>query len=229
MFQICSGTQKIACNDFSPHQFYHLPLCYQFSTYGRQRGCSLPRPEQPYPSAGHVVLEHVGHPAVGAAIGLGLLGLGYFYKDNRSGLAGSIDRGVCRMEIAEALHYAVQLPDRPFPTSLGLASSQTGVAFALASALNLTFSGLGSIFFALAILAGIARLYTRSNTFGALSAAPLSAWRSAYRSRSKLIPSTQAIDRYVMGFSLGRVPLSRARRAGVFFISLKTNSPRIYP
>jgi hypothetical protein len=88
MFQICSGTQKIACNDFSPHQFYHLPLCYQFSTYVRQRGCSLPGPEQPYPSAGHVVLEHVGHPAVGAAIGLGLLGLGYIYKDNRSGLAG---------------------------------------------------------------------------------------------------------------------------------------------
>jgi hypothetical protein len=110
-------------------------------------------------------LEYVGHGAVGGMIGLALLGYGYFYKNHRirqAGIAVFIALAVAA-GIAAALKYTVQLPHPQLPSEYGLPSGRTSAAFALASTLSATFPGLSPVFFAVALLAGIARLYARAH------------------------------------------------------------------
>jgi hypothetical protein len=146
--------------------------------------------------------EHFGNPAVGAAIGLGLLGLGYFYKDNRSWRAGVavLIAAFAAWGIAEAVKHAVQLPDLPFPTTLGLPSGRTSVAFSVASALSVTLPGLGPIFFGLAILAGIARLYAGTQYVWNVVGGAALGLAIGLPTALKLIPRAKSFDRYSLGF-----------------------------
>jgi hypothetical protein len=167
--------------------------------------------------------EHVGHPAVGAVIGLGLLGLGYFYKENRSWLAGlAVLLAVfAAWGIAEALHHTVRLRGPVLPTSLGLPSSQTSAAFALASTLSVAFPGFGPIFFALAVLAGIARLYARAQYIWSVIGGAALGLATGLPVALKLIPRTKTIDRYAVGFVAWSGAFVFAIAALVFFYSIE--------
>ena len=110
------------------------------------------------------LLGYFGHPAVGIAVGIGLLGLGHFYKNDRWRLTGlAVLIAVCAtVGIAEIMKRVPVLSARPAPAAFGFPSAQSGAAFALASALGVGFPGLGPIFFGCAILAAIGRLYLRT-------------------------------------------------------------------
>jgi hypothetical protein len=146
--------------------------------------------------------EHFGNPAVGAAIGLGLLGLGYFYKDNRSWLAGLavLIAVFAAFGVAEAFKHALPSSDPRLPSVFGLPSSQTGAAFALASALSVTWPGLGPIFFGFAILAGIAHLYARANYLWHVIGGAALGLAIGLSIAIKLIPRTKVFGRYSLGF-----------------------------
>ncbi len=148
------------------------------------------------------LLEYFGRPPIGAMIGLGLLGLGYFYKDYRSRLAGIaiVIAVLVAFGLAEALKRTVQGSQPQLPAAYGLPSGETSAAFALASALSVTFPGLGPIFFGLAILTGIGRLYTRAQFFWNIIGGAILGLATGLPIAIKLIPRANALHRYSLGF-----------------------------
>ena len=144
------------------------------------------------------VFGYFGRPAIGAVIGLGLLGLGYFYKDNRSRLAGIaiLVAVFVAFGLAEALKRTVPISQPQLPSAYGLPSSQTSAAFALTSALSVTFPGLGPIFFGLAILTGAARLYTRAQFIWNVIGGAILGLATGLPIARKLIPHAKALSRY---------------------------------
>ena len=107
------------------------------------------------------VFGNLGHPGIGIAMGLALLGHGYFYKSDRTRQAGFavLSAVILAVGATEALKQTLPLSRAALPGEYGLPSRQTSAAFALASALSVTFPGLGPIFFVCATLIGIARIY----------------------------------------------------------------------
>ena len=104
---------------------------------------------------------YFGRGALGAILGLALLGHGYFYKNQRSLRAGITVVAVVIVTAgaAELLKHLLPLPRIVSQTGYGILSGRTAMAFGLASALGLAIPGLSPLFFALATLAGISRLY----------------------------------------------------------------------
>ena len=108
---------------------------------------------------------YYGHGAMGSAVGLLFLAHGYAYGNQRTKRAGIavlaalIIAGVA----AELLKAVVQSPSPKTRGSYGFPSGHTSAAFALASALAVTFPVLGPVFYLLAVLTAISRLYFRAN------------------------------------------------------------------
>jgi undecaprenyl-diphosphatase len=112
-----------------------------------------------------VVAGYFGHGAVGTIAGLLLFVHGYSQDNQRTKRAGIavlvalMTAGIA----AELLKHVAQLP-RPYSrASFGFPSGHTSAAFALASVLTVTFPTLGPVFWILADLTALSRLYFRSN------------------------------------------------------------------
>lgn len=148
------------------------------------------------------VFGYFGHVTIGTLIGLGLLGLGSFYKNSRIRLIGIVIliAVLAALGIAEAFKYIVQPSTQQLPLTYGLPSSQAAAAFALASTLSVAFPGFAPIFFALAILAGIARLYSRGQYFWNVLGGSALGLAIGLTLALKLVPRAEALDRYAVGF-----------------------------
>lgn len=127
-------------------------------------GCPILR--APYFEQMITWLGYFGHGAVGAPLGLGLLAHGYLYDNQRNRRAGmAILAALIVVGIAtELLKNTLQWPRPKLRSSYGFPSGHTSAAFALATTLSATFPALGPLFFILAVLTGISRLYLRAHS-----------------------------------------------------------------
>ena len=170
-------------------------------------------------------LEYVGHGAVGGMIGLALLGYGYFYKNHRirqAGIAVFVTLAVAA-GVAAALKYTVQLPHPQLPSEYGLPSGRTSAAFALASALSVTFPGLSPVFFGLALLAGIARLYSRAHYTWSIIGGALIGVATGFAIALKLIPRGNAFRQSPLGWICWAGVAALGLAALAFFYSAESN------
>lgn len=171
------------------------------------------------------VVGYLGHGAVGSVVGLLLLAHGYAYDNQRTRgagfavLAALVIAGVA----AELLKHVVQSPRPKTRASYGFPSGHAGAAFALASALAVTFPALGPVFYILAVLTAISRLYFRANfawdvaggaAIGLLAGIPLA---------RKLIARSAASGGGPLRFA-GWLGTAACGAAGLaFFISIERN------
>ena len=105
------------------------------------------------------ILGYYGHSAMGIVIGTALVGHGHVYQNDRTKSAGFALLIVLILAIGltEALKHGVQqqLDTRSHLTPSG----RTSAAFGLSSVLSVTFPTLSPLFFGLAIVTAISRLY----------------------------------------------------------------------
>lgn len=111
------------------------------------------------------VAGYFGHGSVGGAVGLLLLAHGYGYNNERTKRAGIavLLAVIIAGMAAQILKELVQLPRPKLRTSHGFPSGHTSAAFALASVLTATWPALGPVFYSLAVLTAISRLYFRAH------------------------------------------------------------------
>jgi hypothetical protein len=111
------------------------------------------------------VAGYFGHGALGSVAGLLLLTHGYARANPRTKQAGValLIALVVAAAVTELLKHVVQLPRPYFGTSRGFPSARTGNAFALASVLTVAFPAVGPLFYLLADLTALSRLYFRAN------------------------------------------------------------------
>jgi len=108
---------------------------------------------------------YLGHGFTGTMIGLVLITYGYFSdnrKIKRAGLAVLLSIAIAGVSV-NILKVLLQMP-RPIPTaSYGFPSGHASTAFGMAAALGMTFPKLIPLFYLLAVLTGISRLYFRAH------------------------------------------------------------------
>ncbi len=170
-------------------------------------------------------LEYLGHGAVGGMIGLALLGYGYFYKNHRirqAGIAVLIALAVAG-GVAAALKHTVPLPHPQLPSEYGLPSGRTSAAFALASTLSATFPGLSPVFFGLALLAGIARLYSRAHYIWSIIGGALIGVATGFAIALKLIPRGNSFQQNSLGLISWAGVSALGLAALAFFYSAENN------
>jgi undecaprenyl-diphosphatase len=111
------------------------------------------------------VAGYFGHGVVGSLACLFLLAHGYVagnQRSKRTGIALLVALTVAGL-VAELLKRVTQLP-RPYsPSSYGFPSGHSAAAFALASVLTVVFPAMGPVFYLLADLTALSRLYFRAN------------------------------------------------------------------
>lgn len=124
-------------------------------------GCPILR--TPFFEQAITLLGYFGHGAVGVAIALALLAHGYLCDHERNRRAGmAVLLALITIGIfTELLKNTIQLPRPKLRSSYGFPSGHTGTAFSLAMTLSATFPALGWVFFCLAALTGMSRLYLR--------------------------------------------------------------------
>ena len=110
-------------------------------------------------------VSYFGHSAVGGAVGVIFLALGYTQKEKRTqstGLAVLLVLVIVGIT-TWLLKAVVQLPRPNYGASFGFPSGRTGAAVSMATTLGLTFPSLSPLLYLLAALTGISRLYFRTN------------------------------------------------------------------
>ena len=147
-------------------------------------------------------MEYLGHGAVGSTIGLALLAYGYFYKDSRMRQAGVavLIALMVAAGIATSLKHGVQLPHPRLPSAYELPSGRTSAVFALASALSATFPAVSPVFFGLALLAGIARLYAHEHYLWSIIGGAVIGTATGLPLALKLIPKRSKSRQSAMTF-----------------------------
>jgi undecaprenyl-diphosphatase len=111
------------------------------------------------------IVGYFGHGLVGVPLGLALIGVGYRRQNQRlkrAGLAVLISISVAGLFI-ETLKHIFQIPRPRSYGSYGFPSGHAGTAFALASSLSLSFSALTPLYFFLATMTAVSRLYFRAH------------------------------------------------------------------
>jgi len=126
-------------------------------------GCSLLRTSFVYYAMD--ILGYYGHGLVGVPVGLGLIAVGYRRQDRHFKLAGfAVLLSIASAGLlTEALKHVFQMPRPRSYGSYGFPSGHSGTAFALASALSVSFPALTPLYFLLAAFTGISRLYFRAH------------------------------------------------------------------
>lgn len=125
-------------------------------------GCPLLR--LPFVETFMALTGYLGHGLIASLISLIFLAHGYRFNNRRSKQAGIalIAALIVAGTAAQILKYTIQLP-RPIRDSYGFPSGHTSAAFALAAVLGSVFPGQSAIFYFLATLTGISRLYFRAH------------------------------------------------------------------
>jgi membrane-associated phospholipid phosphatase len=147
-------------------------------------------------------MEYLGHGAVATVIGLGLMAYGHFYKDSRirhAGIAVFVALMIAA-GIATTLKHGVQLPHPRLPSAFELPSGRTSAVFAVASALSVAFPTLSPVFYSLALLAGIARLYSRAHYIWSVVGGAVIGVAAGLPTALKLIPPGNTFRHSSMAF-----------------------------
>ena len=110
-------------------------------------------------------LGHFGRAGIAVTVAASLLGHGYYYDNPRSRKAGMalIVALLASAAVTELVRYSVQLPRPKQSSGYGFPSGHTSAAFSLAAVLGITFPQAGSLFYLVALLTGISRLYFRAH------------------------------------------------------------------
>jgi membrane-associated phospholipid phosphatase len=111
------------------------------------------------------VLGYYGHAFVGVPLGLALIAVGYKRQNQHFKLAGvAVLLSIASAGIlTEALKHIFQMPRPRSVASYAFPSGHSGTAFALASALSVSFPALTPLYFLLATFTAISRLYFRAH------------------------------------------------------------------
>ncbi len=110
-------------------------------------------------------LGYFGHGIVGAAVSIALYLYGFIYdqrKMKRAGLAFLLSI-VAAGILAQLLKLSLQMPRPKLRASYGFPSGHASAAFSMAAALGVIFPSLSPVFYLLATLAAISRLYFRAH------------------------------------------------------------------
>jgi len=108
---------------------------------------------------------YYGHGAVGVPLGLALIAVGYKRQNQHFKLAGfAVLLSIASTGIlTEALKHIFQMPRPRSTATYAFPSGHSGTAFALASALSISFPALTPLYFLLATFTAISRLYFRAH------------------------------------------------------------------
>jgi len=111
------------------------------------------------------IFGYYGHALVGVPVGLVLIAFGYRRRDRHFKLAGfAVLLSIASAGLlTEVLKHVFQMPRPRSYGSYGFPSGHSGTAFALASALSVSFPALTPLYFLLATFTGISRLYFRAH------------------------------------------------------------------
>lgn len=110
-------------------------------------------------------LGYFGHAIIGGTAGIVLFAYGFFYgnqKMKRAGLAVLLSIIVAGT-LAEILKLSLEMPRPKLRASYGFPSGHASTAFGLAAALGVSFPNLSPLFYLLATLTAISRLYFRAH------------------------------------------------------------------
>lgn len=111
------------------------------------------------------ILGYFGHGLVGVPLGLGLIAVGYKRHNQHFKLAGfAVLLSIASAGLlTEVLKHVFQMPRPRSYDSSGFPSGHSSSAFALASALSVSFPAFTPLYFLLATFTGISRLYFRAH------------------------------------------------------------------
>lgn len=110
------------------------------------------------------LLGYYGHSAAAGGLGLALAGHGFYFKNERTKRAGIAV--LATLLVTAGIGDLIRRAAEPPQWSLRPPSGRAGTAFGLASVLGIAFPGISPLFFALAALAALSRLYLRAQTVG---------------------------------------------------------------
>jgi membrane-associated phospholipid phosphatase len=168
---------------------------------------------------------YFGYGLVGGCVSLLLIAHGYWYNNERTkkaGVAAAIAL-IIAGTAAELLKHFAQLPRPKDITSSGFPSGHTSAAFSLASVLGITFPALSPLFYFLAILTGVSRLYLRAHfTTDVIGGAVIGLLTGISVGR-KMIPAAAQVSRSPLNYLgwLGSVAV--AAGALLFFHFVENN------
>jgi membrane-associated phospholipid phosphatase len=171
-------------------------------------------------------MEIAGYPGRGliaALIGVFLCAYGYYRADDKAkrlGCAILISLSAVAV-LTVLLKYSLQFP-RPTPRSgFGFPSGDSATAFSLAAAAGMAYPSAAPVFFLIATLAGISRLYFRAHYVWDVFGGALLGWACSYWSVRKLLPGRQNKGRSVL-WIIGWLPCATLGIAALsFFWSLE--------
>ena len=111
------------------------------------------------------LVGYFGHGSVGGIIAVSLLAHGYLCKDARTRRAGCavIIALIVAGASAAVLKEIVHLPRPKLRTSSGFPSGHSSAAFGLAAVLAVAFPSASPVFYLLAVLTSLSRLYFRAH------------------------------------------------------------------
>ncbi|HXF76751.1 MAG TPA: phosphatase PAP2 family protein [Methylomirabilota bacterium] len=126
-------------------------------------GCSLLKIPAVYDAMG--ALGYFGHGLLAVPLGLGLIAAGYARQNQRfkqAGFAVLVSIAAAGL-LTETLKQVFQISRPRSYGSYGFPSGHSGTAFALASSLSISFPGFTPLYFLLATMTAISRLYFRAH------------------------------------------------------------------
>lgn len=165
-------------------------------------------------------LGHFGRAGIASAVAASLLGHGYFYDNPRSRKAGIalIVALLASAAVTELVRYSVQLPRPKQSSGYGFPSGHTSAAFSLAAVLGITFPQAGSLFYLVALLTGISRLYFRAHyLIDVLGGALIGVLIGLPLAKKLITPSCQANVTFLGSLGWLTILLIGAGAAGFFY------------
>jgi membrane-associated phospholipid phosphatase len=130
---------------------------------GIDLGCAFLR--TPFLAETMEALGFFGRAGIACAVAVSLLGHGYFFDNPRSRKTAIalIVALIVSAVATELVRYAVQLPRPKQSDGYGFPSGHTSAAFSFAAVLGIAFPQAGPLFYLVAVLTGISRLYFRAH------------------------------------------------------------------
>ena len=168
---------------------------------------------------------YFGHGALGSAVGLLLLAHGYTYDNRRTKRAGIAVLAALMISgvAVELMKHFIRLQIPRLRTSGGFPSGHASAGFALGSVLAAAFPALGPVFYLLAVLTAVSRLYFRAQFTWNVAGGAATGLLTGVLVARKLIVRSNWAHRGPLRFA-GWAGVAAFGIAGlIFFYSIETN------